>query len=71
MVNFKFMTSQTGQQIITIQILPDILRSKDNPTMKYGQLIEYNIRNNFFKKLYTKYGEARPRPFYKKSKLKC
>ena len=34
------MTSQTGQQIITIQILPNISRSKGNQTMKFGQLIE-------------------------------
>ena len=35
----KFMTSQTGQQIMTIHILPNISRSKDNQTMKYGPLI--------------------------------
>ena len=34
------MTSQTGQQIITIQILPNISRSKGNQTMKFGQLID-------------------------------
>ena len=33
------MTPQTGQQIITIYILPNISRSKDNQAMKYGQLI--------------------------------
>ena len=43
------MTSQTGQQIITIttHILPNISRSKRNQTMKFGQLIEYNMRNTF------------------------
>ena len=40
-------------------------------TMKFGQLIECNMRNSFFfEKLYTKYGgEACPRHLYKKSKL--
>ena len=37
------MTSQTGKQIITIHILPNISRSKDNQTIKFGQLIEYNV----------------------------
>ena len=44
------MTSQLGKQAITIQILPDISRSKSNQTMKFGQLIEYNKRNIFFQK---------------------
>ena len=43
------MTSQTGQQIIAIHILPNISRSKCNQTMKFGQLIEYNVRNVFLK----------------------
>ena len=31
--------------------------------MKFGQLIEDNMRNNFLEKLYTKYGEkVDPRP---------
>ena len=34
--------------------------------MKFGQLIEYSMKNIFFEKSYTKYGgEAGPRPFYK------
>ena len=41
----KFMTSQTGQQIITIHILSNISRSKDNQAMKFDQLIEYKIKN--------------------------
>ena len=32
------MTSQTGTQIITMNILPDILKSKDNQIMKFDQL---------------------------------
>ena len=39
--------------------------------MKLGQLTEYNIRNIFLENLYTKCGgEASPRPFHKKSKLR-
>ena len=41
------MTSQPGEQTIAIDVLPNISRSKDNQTMKLGQLIEYNNRNNF------------------------
>ena len=64
------MTSQTGQQIITIHILPNISRSKSNHTMKVSQLIEYNMRNIFLVKSYTKCdGEASPRLLYKKPKL--
>ena len=43
----KYMTSQTGKQIITIHILPNISRNKIYQTMKVGHLIEYNIRNIF------------------------
>ena len=33
--------------------------------MKFAQLIEYNMRNNFIEKTYTKcIGEIIPRPFY-------
>ena len=41
------MRSQPGKQTITMHILPNISRSEDNQTMKYDQLIEYNVRNNF------------------------
>ena len=34
---------------IAINILPNISWSKDNQTMKFGRLIEYNQRNIFFK----------------------
>ena len=38
--------------------------------MKFGQLIEYNMRNIFLEKSHTKWGgEPIPRPFPKKSKL--
>ena len=41
------MTSQTGQQIIAIHILPNISRSKDSQVIKFGQLIKYNVRYKF------------------------
>ena len=43
----EFMASQIGQQIITRHILLNISISKDNQAMRFGQLIEYNLRNIF------------------------
>ena len=40
------MTSKPVQETIATHILPDISRSKDNQTMKFGQVIGYN-RNTF------------------------
>ena len=38
--------------------------------MRFGQLIEYNLRNIFLEKSYTKCGgETIPRPFFKILKL--
>ena len=52
----KFMTSQDGQQIIKIYILPNISRSEGNQAMEFGQLLEYNMR---------KWGrESSSRPFF-------
>ena len=48
------MTSQSGQQAIAIHILPNISRSKGNQAIRLGQLIEYNIRNIFVEKSFTK-----------------
>ena len=63
------MTSQTGQQITTIHILPNISQSKGNQTTRFGQPIEYNMGGIFFEKSYTKYsGAACPEPFYKKNR---
>ena len=45
------MTSQPGLQTVAIHILPNISQSKDNQTMKFGQLIAYNKRDIFVKKL--------------------
>ena len=45
--------------------------TKVNKTMKFGQLIEYNMRNIFLKKSSIKCdGDGRPRLFYKKSILR-
>ena len=64
------MTSQPGLQTIAMHIFTNISRSKGNQAMKFGQLIEYNMRNTFLEKSYTKCGrETIPRPFSKKSKL--
>ena len=48
--------SRTGEQIITIQTMTNISRRKGNQIILFGQLIEYNIRNIFLKKSYSKYG---------------
>ena len=51
-------------------MLPNISRSKDNQTMKFGQLIECNMRKSFLEKSFTKCGgETSPRLFSEKSKL--
>ena len=64
------MTSQAGKQTIAIHILSNISGSKGNQTMKFGQLIKYNMRNIFLEKSYTKCGgETIPKPFSEKSKL--
>ena len=50
--------------------MPNISRSKDNQTVRLGQLIEYNMRNIFLEKSYTKCGgETSPRPFSGKLNL--
>ena len=50
--------------------MPNIARSKGNQVMKFGQLIEYNMRSISVEKSYTKcYRETIPRPLSKKSKL--
>ena len=59
------MTSQPLKQTIA-----NISRIKGNQTMKFGQLIEYDMGNIFLEKSYAKYGgETIPRPFSKKLKL--
>ena len=64
-VNFKTYSS-AGKQIITIHMLSNIFSRKDNQTMKFGQLVKYNMRNIFLEKSYIKCGgETRSRPFLK------
>ena len=54
-----------------MHILPNIFKSKDNQTMKFGQLIECNMRTIFLEKLYTKSGgETSPRSFSEKLKFR-
>ena len=66
----KFMMSQPDSQTITIHLLANISQSKGKEVMKFGQLIECNIRKSFLGKSYTECdGETIPRPFSKKSKL--
>ena len=50
----KFMSSEPRKQAIAIQILSNISRSKGNQALKFGQLIDYNMRNIYLKKSYTK-----------------
>ena len=50
------MTLETGKQIITIHMLHNISAGKGNQTVKFGQLIKYNMGNIFLEKAYTKYG---------------
>ena len=53
-----------------MHILPNILRSKGNQTMKFGHLIECNMRNIFLEKSYAKCdGETSTRSFSEKLKL--
>ena len=60
------MTLQPGKRTIAIHILPNISRIKGNQTMRFDQLIEYNIKYFFFEKSCTKCdGETIPRPFCK------
>ena len=47
------MKAKHGKQTIVMQTLLNILRSKDNQTMKFGKLVEYNMRNMFPDKSYT------------------
>ena len=41
----NFLTSQPGSQTIAIHKSSNISRKSDNQTMKFGQSIEYNMRN--------------------------
>ena len=70
MINFRIYDVTTWEKTVTINILPSISRSKGNQIIKYGKLIEYNMRHIFLGKSYTKCGgETIPRPFSTKTKL--
>ena len=59
------MTSKPDLQTIAINILPNISRSKDNQTIKFGQLVEYDMTNTFLHKLWRKWGrETSPRSLF-------
>ena len=65
------MRSSTGKPKITKHILSNISRTEDNQSIKFGQLIEYNVPNIFSQKLCRKWRrESSCRPlfsFYKAS----
>ena len=64
------MTSKPEKETIAIHTLPNISRCEGNEKMKFGQLIEYNMRH-FLEKSYTECGgETIPKPFSTKSKLR-
>ena len=70
MVNFKIYNAKYWTTNNPIHILSNISRSKGNQTMKFGQLIEYKMWNNFVEKSYSKFGgETISRRLSKKSKL--
>ena len=46
----KYITSQTGQQIIIIQILPNNSNYKGDQAIKFDQLIQYYMGNIFLQK---------------------
>ena len=61
------MTSQPGKQTIIISIFQEVKVIKQ---CGFGQLIEYNMKNIFIEKSYTKCDrETISRPFSEKSKL--
>ena len=53
-VDSKFITSLTEKQIITIDILPNISRSKGNQAMIFDQLIECRMEKYFSSKIRQK-----------------
>ena len=64
-VNFKLYDVTAWLTKIVIEILPRTSRSKGNQTMKFGELIECNMRNIFLERLYTKYGGESQTLFWK------
>ena len=63
-------TPQSGKQIIAIHTGPNISRSKGNKATKFGQAIEYYMKNIFLEKSFPNCGgETVTRPFSKKNKI--
>ena len=62
LVDFKIYYVTTGKQTIAIHILPNILRSKDNQAMEFGQFLEYIMKKSFLEKSYTKCGGGKTIP---------
>ena len=59
------MASMTGQQTITMNILPNISKSESNQAMKLGQSIEHRERKNFLQKSCGKWDrETNSRPLF-------
>ena len=54
----KFLTLQPGKQTVTMHVMLNMSKSKGNQRIKFGEVIECNMRNVFLKKSYTKYGEG-------------
>ena len=48
--NFKIFDVSLGKKTITIHTLPNISRKESNQTIKFGQSIQYNMRNIFLQK---------------------
>ena len=66
-VSFKVVDVTTWETNNGNAYFPNISRSKGNQTIKFGQLIEYNMRKKFLEKPYTKCGgENNLRPFSNK-----
>ena len=65
----KCMTSQPWEQTVSMYILANTLRNKNNGTMPFGQLVEYNMGNIFLEKSYIKCRGTIPRSFPEKSIL--
>ena len=68
----KCMKSQTGQQVIIIHTMPNIIYSISQPGIEIWSVkIEYSMINIVFVKLGIKCdGKTSPRPFYHKRNLR-
>ena len=65
----KFVTSQTGKQTIAIHILSNISRSKSDQTMKFGQLIEYNMKHFSWKIMHKIWWKKYSQTLFQKIKI--